>query len=155
MVEEGLGGEGSFSPCPGAESDDFFRKTSPMPTTKGPRYSTILRRALGLRCPRCGEGGLFTSWFRMATSCQKCGLVFEREPGFFLGSTYINYGLTTVLMTIGYFTLYFFEVASSETLLWIMVAFCFVFPLWFFRYARSLWLGFDHYWDPREPNDAL
>ena len=30
----------------------------------------------------------------------------------------------------------------------IATAFCVLFPLWFFRYARSLWLGFDYYFDP-------
>jgi hypothetical protein len=25
-----------------------------------------------------------------------------------------------------------------------------MFPMWFFRYARSLWLGFDQYVDPRK-----
>jgi hypothetical protein len=23
-----------------------------------------------------------------------------------------------------------------------------VFPLWFFRYARALWIAFDEKWDP-------
>ena len=27
-------------------------------------------------------------------------------------------------------------------------AFCVLFPLWFFRYARSFWLGLDYYFDP-------
>ena len=27
-------------------------------------------------------------------------------------------------------------------------AFAVVFPIWFFRYARRRWMGFDHYWDP-------
>jgi hypothetical protein len=29
------------------------------------------------------------------------------------------------------------------------LAFALLFPLWFFRYARSLWLGFDQFIDPR------
>ena len=31
-----------------------------------------------------------------------------------------------------------------------MLVFVLIFPLWFFRYARSLWLGFDQYMDPRQ-----
>jgi hypothetical protein len=30
-----------------------------------------------------------------------------------------------------------------------MLAFVVLFPIWFFRYARALWLGFDQYMDPR------
>ena len=112
------------------------------------RYLSILWRGVRLRCPRCGEGYLFRGWFTMRKQCDWCGLVYEREPGFFLGSIYINYGLTAVLVTAGYFALYFGNVLPPNTLLWTMTAFCVLFPLWFFRYARSLWLAFDQFWDP-------
>ena len=64
-------------------------------------YLTMLGRALRLRCPRCGEGMLFLGWFHMRSRCDWCGLIYEREPGFFLGSIYVNYGLTAVLTTAG------------------------------------------------------
>ena len=35
----------------------------------------------------------------------------------------------------------------NPRLLWSAAAFCVVFPMWFFRYARSLWLGMDHFVD--------
>jgi uncharacterized protein (DUF983 family) len=113
-------------------------------------YWTILGRGLRLRCPRCGEGMLFRSWFRMRSQCDWCGLKYEREPGFFLGSVYINYGLTAVLTTILYLSLFAADVATPQTLLWCLTAFCLLFPIWFFRYARSLWLALDQYWDPTE-----
>lgn len=84
----------------------------------------------------------------MNSSCSECGLRFEREPGYFLGSIYINYGLTALLVTLFYFALFFSGAVSPETALWIVTGFALVFPIWFFRYARSLWLGFDHFWDP-------
>jgi hypothetical protein len=86
----------------------------------------------------------------MHKRCASCGLDYQREPGFYLGSIYVNYGLTALLVTIGFFALYFAEVVSRQTSLWGLAAFCFFFPLWFFRYARSLWLAFDQYWDPDE-----
>jgi hypothetical protein len=84
----------------------------------------------------------------MRPECAWCGLDFRREPGFYLGSIYVNYGLTAVLITAGYLGLFAAEVISPQALLYVMAPFCVVFPLWFFRYARSLWLGFDQYWDP-------
>jgi uncharacterized protein (DUF983 family) len=111
-------------------------------------------RAWRLRCPRCGQGVLFRSWFRMRSQCDWCGLVYEREPGFFLGSVYVNYGLTAVLTTVIYFSLLAGDVASPDTLLWCMVAFCVLFPILFFRHARSLWLGFDQFWDPTEEKET-
>ena len=38
----------------------------------------------------------------MAERCTECGLRFHREPGFYLGSIYFNYGLTAILVTVGY-----------------------------------------------------
>jgi uncharacterized protein (DUF983 family) len=111
-------------------------------------YLTMLGRAWRLRCPRCGRGKLFANWIRMPAECEACRLRFEREPGYFLGSIYINYGLTAVLATLVYFALFFGGWTSPRAALWIAVGFAVAFPLWFFRYARSLWLGFDHFWDP-------
>lgn len=85
----------------------------------------------------------------MRPCCQCCGLKFEREPGFFLGSIYVNYGLTALLVTAAYFALFFTDTLTDPQRLWTLVVFSAVFPLWFFRYARSIWLGFDHLFDPR------
>lgn len=86
----------------------------------------------------------------MHKQCEHCGKSFEREPGFFLGSIYFNYGLTALLMTIGYMVLRFgYDFPETPVLLGAL-AFTFIFPLLFFRHARSLWLGFDQFADPRE-----
>lgn len=119
-----------------------------MSDAKGKSYLTVLRRAWRLRCPRCGRDHLFQGWIKMYPYCTACELKYEREPGYFLGSIYVNYGMTASLVTIGYLSLLFSKVVSSQTALWIVATFSVLFPIWFFRYARSLWLGFDHYWDP-------
>jgi len=113
-----------------------------------PSYPTMLSRAWRLRCPRCGQQRLFKNWLTMYPECASCHLKYEREPGYFLGSIYINYGLTAVLVTILYFVIFFTKVTSPEIGLGLVMALGVVFAIWFFRYARSLWLGFDHYWDP-------
>jgi uncharacterized protein (DUF983 family) len=125
-------------PDPGQHVDD----------TRHNSYLTMMWRAWRLRCPRCGQGWLFKNWIAMHPHCPWCELKYEREPGYFLGSIYINYGLTAMLVTISYFTLLFSKVVSAQTALWIVAAFALLFPIFFFRYARSLWLGFDHFWDP-------
>jgi hypothetical protein len=53
-----------------------------------------------------------------------------------------------------YISLLVAEVASPETLLWCMAGFCVLFPILFFRWARSLWLGFDQFWDPTEEEES-
>ena len=121
--------------------------------TQPPRplaFWTAFGRSCRLRCPRCGEGNLFRGRLRMYQACDRCGLKFQREPGYFLGSIYFNYGLTALLVTVAYFVGYFGTSIPPTYLLWGLTAFCILFPLWFFRYARSLWLGWDHYFDPTD-----
>lgn len=105
-------------------------------------------RGLRLRCPRCGVGEIFRGWFSMNARCPDCGRLFDRAPGYLLGSIYFNYGVTAVLVVIAYFSLYFTDTLSGKQLLVLLTAFSLVFPLWFFRYARGLWIAFDERWDP-------
>ena len=113
-------------------------------------YSTVLSRGLRLRCPRCGQGKMFAGPLKMHERCSECQYKYERAPGYFLGSIYINYGLTSVLVVIGYFTLFLTEILPHSAMLWTLGAICIVVPILFFRYARSLWCGFDQHWDPVE-----
>lgn len=85
----------------------------------------------------------------MHESCSVCGIRFEREPGFFLGSIYFNYGLTALIIAIAYPMLLLSRTVEEQKLLWIGAAFTVIFPIWFFRFARGLWLGFDQFYDPR------
>jgi len=116
-----------------------------------PSVATLLRRAFGLRCPACGQGTMFAGWFRMHPACSLCGRSFDRGPGYLLGSIYFNYGVTALLVVIAYFGLYFGAEMSGSQILWLLTAFSLAFPLWFFRYARSLWIAFDELWDPWQP----
>ncbi len=84
----------------------------------------------------------------MHATCDGCEYQYDRGPGYFLGSIYVNYGLTSVLVVVGYFTLFFTGWLPRGALLWTLGGFSILFPLWFFRYARSLWIGFDQYFDP-------
>ena len=90
----------------------------------------------------------------MRDECDRCGLSFAREPGYFLGSIYFNYGLTALLTTAAFFIGFFVLEIPDRTLLWSLAGFCVLFPLWFFRYARALWMGFDEMIDPQGRQDV-
>jgi uncharacterized protein (DUF983 family) len=113
------------------------------------RFLTLLGRALSLRCPLCGQGKLFRRWLVMHAECPHCGVKFEREPGFFLGSIYINYGVTALLVAVAYPLLLFNGLVKETPLLFGAVVFTVVFPILLFPWARSLWLGFDQWHDAR------
>jgi uncharacterized protein (DUF983 family) len=105
---------------------------------------------MSLRCPLCGQGRQFRRWLIMNHRCPHCGVLFEREPGFFLGSIYINYGLTALLVAASYIVLRFYWDVPKTPLVIGAAVFTVCFPLFVFPWARSLWLGFDQWRDPRE-----
>jgi uncharacterized protein (DUF983 family) len=112
------------------------------------RMLLLIARAARLRCPACGRGRIFRGWFTMHERCADCGRPFGRGPGYFLGSIYFNYGITALLVIAMFFTFFFTEVITSGQSLVVLSVFALVFPLWFFRYARALWIAFDELWDP-------
>lgn len=115
-----------------------------------PSVSKALTTALQLRCPRCGERTLFRGAFTMHRECAHCHLVFEREPGYFVGAIYINYAATAVLTIGGFLILDAYTSVSLTAQLVLWSLFGVAFPLFFFRYSKSLWLAFDHFINPEE-----
>ena len=108
------------------------------------RFAAILSR----RCPRCLEGSIYGRIFRPRTSCPVCGLVFEREPGYFLGSFYVSYGIgaavgiptvaIAVLLKLDFYWL--FPIVGA----WVAL----MGPL-IVTYSRVLWYHLDQVVDPR------
>ena len=105
-------------------------------------------RALRLNCPRCGEGRLFKGLFTMHERCPKCSLKYERGPGYFLGSTYVNYGFMSITTTSMYMALHYGYGISNDVLKIPFLVYCVVMPMILFRYARAWWLAMDCYCDP-------
>lgn len=112
-----------------------------------PPLEQLIGRALRLRCPRCGVGELFRGWFTMHERCAECGLKYERAPGYYLGSAYINYGAIALLTTTTYIALRFGAGVSTATLKYPLLAVAVVLPLLTFRHARALWLAMDCHFD--------
>jgi ABC-2 type transport system ATP-binding protein len=93
---------------------------------------------------------MFQGLFRMLPECPTCGLKFEREPGYFLGAIYINYAATVGCMLAGFFALDYFVNLSLTYQIIVWSSFGVVFPMLFYRYSKSLWLGLDYLFSPVE-----
>ena len=83
----------------------------------------------------------------MSKRCSNCELKYERAPGYFLGSTYVNYGLTSIITTVAYVVSHFVYRIPNKALTVPILLFVFLFPVLFFRHARSLWLSIDCFLD--------
>ena len=121
------------------------------------RARTILLRGLRLKCPDCGQTSLYGSFFKMRHHCAHCGLVFEREQGYFIGALYINVIATESLLLFLFILYYMTRPVSEDALYMVLFSLALILPLIFFRHSRSLWLSIDHIIEPNakrvEPGD--
>jgi uncharacterized protein (DUF983 family) len=117
--------------------------------------SVLLRRALRLRCPVCGNDSLYERFLVMRHHCRTCGYRHEREAGYFLGAIYVNYGLTGGVLIAAALLNALVIRAPFQWLLAFALPWALIFPAWFSRYARACWLAFDLSWHPPEEGDFV
>jgi hypothetical protein len=88
---------------------------------------------------------------QMNPRCPVCDLHYEREPGYFLGSLYISYGLATLIMLLGLGLVHLILPTWDLGTLTLLVGVLFL-PLapMVTRYARVIWIYFDRWaWPTR------
>jgi uncharacterized protein (DUF983 family) len=102
------------------------------------------------RCPRCRTGRMFRGLFEMNDPCPVCGLLFQREEGYFLGAMYFSYALASAFLIASYFTVAAL-VPDWDTRVIPLVATLPFLPLapLVVRYSRVLWIYFDRGVGPR------
>lgn len=83
---------------------------------------------------------MFRSRFTMNVRCPVCDVIFERDGGEITGGLAINATLTMFIAIVGAGAAFFSEVPLLP-LLGCLSAVTIVFPLWFYRHARGLWIG--------------
>jgi uncharacterized protein (DUF983 family) len=136
---------------PGLES---FRRLASIEVMETAMLKKHLNRGLQLRCPACGLGKLYKSFFSMRSECAVCGLVFAREQGYFVGAIYLNVAATESLIFFTYLLFVLAHRAADEITYAVLFALALILPLVFNRHARSLWLSIDHLLEPPEASAA-
>jgi uncharacterized protein (DUF983 family) len=100
----------------------------------------MLTGVLKNRCPVCSKGAVFSGFVAMNRACPSCGVVFEKEPGFFLGASIAAYFLGSFslvpTMVIGLMVLHFeiLPVAVFGVFQILILT-----PV-LYRYSRLIWL---------------
>lgn len=87
----------------------------------------------------------------MNETCPACGIVFEREHGYWTGAMYVAYGLAIpMLMGLTLLVWLITQAGVGKSYLLAVVLYCPLIPT-VFRYSRVLWMHFDQVLDPRKP----
>jgi len=104
-------------------------------------WRRVVARGLRLRCPVCGQGRLFRTYFTMHERCSVCGVGFAREHGQWVGSLDINTLVTAVILMAGVGFGPLWPLATS-LIVWCSAAV--LVPLATFRFSRGLWTAIVH-----------
>jgi uncharacterized protein (DUF983 family) len=113
-----------------------------------------LGAVLALRCPRCLEGRVWGGFISMNPTCPVCGLVFEREQGYFTGAMVVSYILAVPIL--GLMVIVLMALAHLDAVPALLIgdtAYLLLVPF-IFRYSRVVWLHFDWAIDPDHPKSA-
>ena len=117
----------------------------------------MLGRAVRLRCPRCGGASIFRSFGELTEHCATCGLRFERESGYWVGSMVINMALTILT----FFAAFGLGLAATwpdppwTTLTAVVVAVTGVAPIVLHRWSRTLWLAIEMSYHRLEDDEII
>ena len=143
------------SPSPRYTAEVSVSRPTQPPSTFH-RALRLFGRALLLRCPECGSGGIFRNWLSQVPVCPGCGRRFEREEGYFLGAMAVNLIVAELIPT----------AAAVLTLVltwpnppWTVLQFALpiamaVVPLLFFPFSRLVWVALDWSVRPMPPGET-
>jgi uncharacterized protein (DUF983 family) len=111
---------------------------------------TMLSRGLRKRCPRCGRGKIFKSFWQLLPNCPSCGYAFEREEGYWTGAMIVNIAACMAW----FFVLFVGTLAATlpdvnwVPLLIVALITNGLLPIAFYPHSKTIWMAFDLYWHP-------
>jgi len=88
----------------------------------------------------------------MHKACPNCGIVFEREHGYFLSSIFLGYVINGLLL--GPVVLYGIWTDRLGQVAWPLIAAIALLAPFTFRYARVMWMHLDEVMDPRDRTEG-
>jgi uncharacterized protein (DUF983 family) len=116
----------------------------------------LFGRALRLRCPNCGKGKIFESWFRMRPQCPVCGFRFERgEEGYQVGAYMFNIIASELAFAFAFVGLVVLTWPSPP---WTLLEYggiimMIIAPFVFYPFSKALFLAFDLLFRPTARED--
>lgn len=114
-------------------------------------------RGLRRRCPVCGGGEVFATFFLVKERCPRCNFAIRRDEGHWIGAVGINtvvtFGLLLLTLTI-VFALTWSDRRGAPVFI-SALAVAAVVPVVFFGPSQTLWSAIDLAMRPLEPGDDV
>jgi len=121
-----------------------------------PSPLTMVARALSRRCPHCGSRGLFTGWFHARERCPACGVRMLRGDESWATGTYLFNLVVSELLLMAVLAVVVVSTWPDPpwaVLQWGTLALMVVMPIFFYPFARLLFLAFDMMFRPVQPEE--
>ena len=118
----------------------------------------LLGRALLLRCPNCGGGGLFEGFFKMKERCPTCGMLLERgESDYFIGAYTLNLIAVEILLAAGFLVVVILTWPEPPwmALQWGGVILSILGAVFCYPFAKTTWLALDLIFRPPHREDFI
>jgi uncharacterized protein (DUF983 family) len=117
----------------------------------------MLARGLARRCPLCGSGHLFRTFFLVKERCPRCNFPIHREEGHWIGAigmnTVVSFG--ALLLTLLVVFVLTWDDRSGAAVFIPAFAVAVVVPVVFFGPSQTLWSAIDLWMRPLEPGDDV
>ncbi len=115
----------------------------------------LLRRGLRKRCPVCGGGALFDSWFKLKDRCPTCGYLFSREEGYWVSAIIVNMAVIEALFLVLFMVV---VLATAPQVPWgplvsLAAGFNVAFPIFWYPFSKTTWMAIDLYFHPLEASE--
>jgi uncharacterized protein (DUF983 family) len=110
-----------------------------------PSRARMLSRGITKRCARCGSGHLFRRWFTMVPDCPRCGLHFEREPGYWTGALAINLILVGGVFVVAFVIILALTIPDVPVapVLAVLVPLAVIGPMFAYPFSKTVWVAVD------------
>lgn len=127
------------------------------PTPQPLTARRLLWRGLTRRCPLCGSGHCFTTFFQVKERCERCNFPIRREEGHWIGAigmnTVVSFGSLLVTFLVA-FSLTWHERRAAPVFI-SAGAVATIVPLVFYGPSQTLWSAVDLLMRPVEPADDV
>lgn len=128
-----------------------------VPDPKPLSPAKMIVRGIFRRCPLCGSGNMFKTFFLVKERCPRCNFPIHREEGHWLGAigmnTIVSFGL--LLVTIVVLLVLTWEDRNAPLMFGLSFAVAGLTPIVFFGPSQTLWSAIHLWMRPPEPEDDV